>query len=252
VIFFSLKNGLVGTESRTTVNDDENNLYDEDARQEQEDAIRESRFPSPLPTAGDHVFRKTNDEERVWVENTLGREPLYMDGYKWAADVLFNHVEEVRADRDDQSLDITNWLIYPIYFLYRHAIELSLKQIRDTQPHRSGVSTDEYHHDLRKLWVEVRDWVQSVGGKRLSDEAQAFESLIDEIHKADPKGDAGRYRAHRNRRETFESLRPIDLPNLRETLNKMLNFLTWIRSLYEDQVQQDQLDDSNREWEENQ
>lgn len=89
---------------------------DDDLYGEEQEAIREARYPSPLPAAGDQVFRKTNDGDRIWVEKTFPRGSMYMDGYKWAADVLFRHVEENPADRDDGSMDSTNWLIYPITF----------------------------------------------------------------------------------------------------------------------------------------
>jgi len=224
---------------------------DQEAREEQQDLMEEARFPSPLPAAGDRVFRKTNDDDRIWVEKTLSRGSLYMDGYKWAADVLFRHVEDNPADRDDGSMDSTNWLIYPIYFLYRHAIELSLKQMREGLPAKPDGDI-RYDHNLHHLWNEVKDWVQQIAGNRLRAESEEFEKLIEEINRADSQGDAGRYELHRNGAETFKDHRPIDLPNLRETLNKMLNFLTWIRTFHEDQIQQAQQEDADQQWLEDQ
>lgn len=118
-----------------------------------------------------------------------------------------------------------------------------MREALPTKP--DGAKND---HDLHHLWIDVKDWVQQIQGNRLRAESEEFEKLIEEIHQADPKGDAGRYDLHRNRTETFKNHRPIDLPNLRETLNKMLNFLTWIRIFHEDQIQHAQQEDAGQQW----
>jgi hypothetical protein len=195
-------------------------------------------YPQPLPAAGDQVFKKATHPYRRFYEDFYRKDLTYLAGYRAAADILFEHAEQSIAKAPNDPLDVANWLVYPIYFLYRHAIELSLKQMRaaktedgqTTTPDRGKVLRND--HSLLELWMEVKDWVQQIGGERLGAETDAFEKLIEQIHQVDPKGDAGRYDLHRNQSETFKGVRPIDLPNLRGTMNAMLNFLTWIWEIY--------------------
>ncbi|WP_370605589.1 type IV conjugative transfer system pilin TraA [Escherichia coli] len=45
----------------------------------------------------------------------------YTEGYRRAADILINHIDESGRDQD--------FLVYPVLFLYRHHLELLIKQI---------------------------------------------------------------------------------------------------------------------------
>jgi hypothetical protein len=180
-----------------------------------------------LPSANDRVFIKASHPHRGFYEEFYG--PDYLKGYEEAADILFEQAQSRLAEDPETPLDVANWLVYPIYFLYRHAIELSLKQMRDEHV-AASVSASRNDHDLLQLWRGVKDWVEGMGGDELRAETKAFERLVEQIQRADPRGDAGRYNLHINRTETFKDLRPIDLPNLRNTMKKMVNFLTLISS----------------------
>jgi hypothetical protein len=193
-----------------------------------------------LPSANDRVFIAASHPYRGFYEKFYGRN--YLQGYEEAADILFEQAQFRLAEDPETPLDVANWLVYPIYFLYRHAIELSLKQMRDE--HIAGsVTASRNDHDLLHLWRGVKGWVEGIGGDELQAETKAFERLIEQIQRVDPRGDAGRYELHINRTETFKGLRPLDLPNLRNTMKKMVNFLALVssKSLHSESYRQKEL-----------
>lgn len=72
----------------------------------------------------------------------------YADGYLKAARLLVRHVTEARSDQDI--------LVYPIVFLYRQYVELTLKQI--VIAYRSFVNDDtpqQYSHSLLEQWQSI-------------------------------------------------------------------------------------------------
>jgi len=214
----------------------------EDAYEESRQAELESRYPRPLPAASDKVFKQATDSDRAWLERTFPGPATYLDAYKMAADLLFREVERSRAEVEATgALDVSHWLVYPIYFTYRHAIELSLKQMREARAIDWGLTVEPFiGHELVPLWKEVEDWIRNICGTSLRTEADAFGQLVEEIQRIDPKGDAGRYNLRMNRRPSFDGIRPLDLKNLHDSCEKMLNFLTWTWSLREEKRQADE------------
>jgi hypothetical protein len=168
-----------------------------------------------LPSVNDRVFIKASHPHRRLYEQFYGRD--YLKGYEEAADMLFEQAQSLLAADPETPLDVANWLVYPIYFLYRHAIELLLKQIRDEHVPAS-VSASRNDHDLLQLWSVVKDWVEGMGGDELRAETKAFEGLVEQIQRVDPRGDAGRYVVHMNRAEVQRpsTNRPAEPPQYYE------------------------------------
>ncbi|MEK7981452.1 hypothetical protein N5I81_028340 (plasmid) [Klebsiella michiganensis] len=73
----------------------------------------------------------------------------YTEGYRRAADILIKHIDESGRDQD--------FLVYPVLFLYRHHIELLIKQIVGLALVLSEEpDTDQYkkdNHNLNTLWL---------------------------------------------------------------------------------------------------
>jgi hypothetical protein len=226
---------------------DETRNSEDDAYEEARQAELESRYPRPLSAAGDMVFKQATDPDRSWFEQTFPGHATYLEAYKMAADLLFREVERNRADVEATgAIDVSHWLVYPIYFTYRHAIELSLKQMREARATDWGLTVEPFiGHGLVALWKEVEDWIRDICGTSLRTEADAFGQLVEEIQRIDPKGDAGRYDLRTNRQPSFDGIRPLDLKNLRDSCEKMLNFLTWIWSLREEKRQ---VDEERAQW----
>jgi hypothetical protein len=114
--------------------------FDEDeAMEDVREAERETRYPGPLPNDGDQLFK--TDPERVWMHDTFSPRKTYLDGYVWAADLLFNEAQRSAREAKERSgieepLNSGHWLAYPMYFLYRHAMELGLLWPDGVDPRR--------------------------------------------------------------------------------------------------------------------
>ena len=82
----------------------------------------------------------------------------YTEGYRRAADILIKHIDESGLDQD--------FLVYPVLFLYRHHIELLIKQIVGLALVLSEEpDTDQYkkdNHNLNTLWLLAKKLLPEV------------------------------------------------------------------------------------------
>ena len=81
----------------------------------------DTNFDLPWPKKGDVLV--TNDGDATFlVRTSSGQEwETYVAAYKMAADMLVERTH-------DMTLSI-NWLVFPIWYLYRHYFELRLKSL---------------------------------------------------------------------------------------------------------------------------
>ena len=118
-------------------------------------SIRESIFASKLKE--ETMARTVADA--AWIYNAF-IEPnwtLYVDGYKSAADYLVDRsIEEHEMD----------FLVYPIIFLYRHYLELQLKDLFQQLREYHNLSCElSYNHDLTQLWNNIRPLMEKISNK---------------------------------------------------------------------------------------
>jgi hypothetical protein len=188
-------------------------------------------------------------------------------GYQWAADLLFEKAQQSTQDANKAAeeakegkldgpvnlpMSIEPWLVYPIYFLYRHVIELSLKDLLRAQDKHGKLSSAgkkliDTSHNVVKLWNTAKPWVQTFCKPVLDKEISVFSDMIEEIGTHDPNADAGRYPLsntvpHGSGRKSvmapsFGKIKPIDLKNFHQNAVKLLHLITWIWTLYEDKYQ---------------
>lgn len=82
----------------------------------------------------------------------------YTEGYRRAADILINHIDDTGRDQD--------FLVYPVLFLYRHHLELLIKQViglalaltedPDQYPYKKD------NHNLNTLWSHAQKLILAV------------------------------------------------------------------------------------------
>ncbi len=143
---------------------------------------------------------------------------LYADGYKRAADMLVKHLKT--------TYDV-NTVMYPIMFLYRQYIELSLKEIvtygrylnEDPRPPKPS-------HALEGLWQESKSIIK----KHLSDvppeNLDQIESLIQKFSELDPTSTGFRYPADKESNPSFPyDLGAINLKRVAEVMNRFSSLL---------------------------
>lgn len=154
-------------------------------------------------------------------------------GYKNSADILLDKaIEEGLKNR----IDILDTFIFPILFLYRHSIEISLKLI---YKEATGKLFDE--HNILKLWNKIdKEVIRMLIDKNaitieeevLNEVRELLEELhgntLKELQGTDKNGDVWRYLINKKGNLYFNECKFIDYPNLKETINYIYSFLDYI------------------------
>ncbi|MBE9048748.1 hypothetical protein IQ255_30965 [Pleurocapsales cyanobacterium LEGE 10410] len=145
------------------------------------------------------------------------REVIYSEGYKEAANLIASHLQ---ADR--MKIDL---LIYPLVFLYRHHVELSLKSIiisgnklLDRQ------NQNLHHHKIDVLWIEVKDIITEIWSDH-SDDIDAVENIISQLASIDPGSFSFRYHEDKIGNSTISALKSLDINNFKIVMDSLSNFL---------------------------
>jgi hypothetical protein len=118
--------------------------------------MAKAQLISPPPRKEDVLFR---DGLPDWQNNAClnfnnSNETGYREGYRRAGRLLVEHVVEHSRDQD--------YLVYPIFFLYRHHIELALKNILRRTPcviDHTLTDAEKRHlglHRLDLLWQDLK------------------------------------------------------------------------------------------------
>ncbi|MGI6852073.1 hypothetical protein [Mesorhizobium sp. 1B3] len=170
-----------------------------------------------------------------------------IDGYEQAASHLI--AKALSARRDDELL------IYPIVFLYRHMIELSLKELIETYGPRTGISPDRKNHSLGELWKKYR---QICDGFDIADRDEAFPhmaAIIAEFDDIDPGSFNFRYHLDKKGKPIDLKHSAIDLARLGDVMRGIANYFggaysyLWDRESYMRDFEADQAADWRSEQE---
>jgi hypothetical protein len=223
---------------------------------------RNTSEPAELehPRSTDQLFKSEKD----WHFNACldfrfrnsNREYGYIEGYKLAADALF---EKVLQDRF-----VVDLVIYPMVFNYRHYVELSLKAIL----FRSGLVLEtqgkpKYSHNLEKLWEQLRPLLQTRFKDHDFSVLDNVEKLILEFSGVDPKSTAFRYHEHNPGQKEpaitteTEAITHINVRNLFEVMGRLAVFfdgvlaqlhVDWDNMCEAKSYEQEAIDEMEAEW----
>ncbi len=110
---------------------------------------------------------------------------VYVLGYREAADSIVDQAQEFGVDL----------FVYPVMFLYRHYLEISLKHILIVLRRYFEESSElPTHHRLDKLWGEVRTLMEKEWNTlEYMADYDAIEARINEFHKIDKLSFSFRY-----------------------------------------------------------
>jgi HEPN domain-containing protein len=139
--------------------------------------------------------------------------------FQKAGDALAAHAMEVF-----QSGDL---LVHPISFLYRHHIELCLKDILclDGSPVRRT-------HSLEALWRDCRALLTELGiSVDLPDvpETDDFENCINQLQQYDAYSDSFRYPFAANGAPNLQAIESVDVEHLSKIMDRMAMYLDCVR-----------------------
>jgi hypothetical protein len=163
---------------------------------------------------------------RDWQNNAciypLAVDPTYayIEGYKRAADLLVSHIKATSRDQD--------FLVYPIVYLYRHHLELSLKEIvrnGSTLLDDSALKAEQTH-SLTKLWPIAKKVIQKVWPEEPDNsEYVKIDHFISEIAKFDDSSTTFRYPRTRQGANTVQGLQHINLRHFAECMQSICSLL---------------------------
>lgn len=175
----------------------------------------------PWPKRGDTLFAcgdEDRDDSALLVHSEWW---LYSSGYRLAAEILTQYVSHNPKNRDI--------LVYPIVFLYRHYLELRLKEII-----RAGgailAETDEaigphMHHDVWELWTVCLRILANVCPDETED-LDVVGQCLKELQTIDPKSTAFRYPVDKSGLPVIPpSVAHVSIGNLFRVMERIRTFL---------------------------
>lgn len=179
----------------------------------------ELKWPKP----GDIAFREATPPIRQFrlCVCVTPSEASYTLGFRSAADAV---IENARQQGNHPDL-----LFIPVAYLYRHFLELMLKDlVRISMKGNMIVVPDGRlsQHDIEKLWQSARKAIEVMWPASPPDDLNAVEQVIHQFHQFDPHGQAFRY-SHDLKGNANLSTAPtwVDLNNLQATMTAVANFL---------------------------
>ncbi|MEG0211144.1 hypothetical protein [Hafnia sp.] len=132
----------------------------------------------------------------------------YTEGYRRAAEILIGHIDASGRDQD--------FLVYPVLFLYRHHLELIIKQVISLalklaeEPDKYQYKKDD--HNLNTLWSLAQKLLLDVDDNYRSSEFRIVKEVVKALLKTDERATDFRY-AQRN--NGTRSLKEIHYVNTR-------------------------------------
>jgi hypothetical protein len=175
--------------------------------------------PKRWPKAGDSLFSSGDDPlSNACLHFAHNPWDLYAAGYLKAADCLAYLVIETGRGLD-------TWL-YPIVFLYRHYLELRLKELIVQGSALIEVPPNlKLNHDLGELWKSVRKILVTVWSNESTAELDAVEKCIAELCEVDKKSEGFRYPFRKDGKPSLPELNHLNIRNFREVMAAIARFL---------------------------
>jgi hypothetical protein len=174
----------------------------------------------PLPSPNDSFLTLQGDYYNNscffdW-SKTLG---LYAFGYKEAADVLVRNIVKRNAGQD--------LLVYPVMFLYRHYLELEIKNLiflcNHYQDNTANFSTI---HGIDQLWGTCNKLLSEIFPNESITERKETTRLINEFSKIDSNSMAFRYPHNKDGKTPLLNISKINLHNVQDVMEKISNLFS--------------------------
>jgi hypothetical protein len=160
----------------------------------------------------------------LFTDLMTGKWSIYAHGYRRAADELVDRVEGEPPD------DV---LLLPIVFLYRHYVELTLKDLvlRLVSLCRIGIDPKQLTtHKLLPLWESVKAHLYCIREEMQDKEiVPALDKLLLELSDLDPDSMHFRYAVNKDFAEMVLP-RSVSMEHLRSTMEKIYNGFAYIEA----------------------
>jgi hypothetical protein len=185
------------------------------------------------PRKGDMLFT-ASEESCDTVAHLRGTENAgfaYSQGYRIAAQVMAQRVRE--ASRWEAA-----FLVFPVAFLYRHHIELMLKDLIVTGSFLANkeLTPEERHHlkrhRLDALWMVLKPIVKSEGSLP-KDDIEGINHYINVLTQVDPESQSFRYALSSKNEPSLDSIPYINIEVFVEAMERLCNSFGLLDSLFQ-------------------
>ena len=170
------------------------------------------------PRLGDNLFTQDGNWLNACVGWTNDQWHGYAEGYRRAGEVLVQHIIDTERGQD--------YLIFPIVFLYRQAVEISLKyliwtgnQLHDREP---SIPT---HHRLVPLWKHCRPIIEQVWPDGPKQDLDAVGKVLDQFEARDPISTVFRYPVTKEGHASLAVNEQINILNFAEVAERVFTLL---------------------------
>ena len=172
------------------------------------------------------LIAQEGDPSNADLTATILGDEIYTRGYKSAAEFLIDNIEDVDAG----ILYSQDYIIYPVMFIYRHYLELRLKDI--------GYLLQRYNfhprekilgHGLLGLWEAIRPLLEKIDDIFLHKFNEQIEARIKELHNMDPHSLSFRYSKTTKDMpmlQNYHRLNPSHIKRVMEELSKCLDTIS--------------------------
>ncbi len=147
----------------------------------------------------------------------------YIDGYKEAVDSIFQS-SKYKADI----------LVYPLCFLARHCIELTLKKLATTFLNILKIKKIDLHYDLQQVLINTHDLsvlykkivdITQLCDPRLLNNISKLNEYISDFTQVDPKAETFRYPYNKSNEHSLDNLSHINLIQFHKRFNEAFDYL---------------------------
>lgn len=186
--------------------------------------LEERRWDAPQD--GDEITGQASSCNAAQVADSTSSEYLYATGYIEAARALAIHAFAKPRNND--------FLVFPIAYLYRHHVELSLKKLaEDVRDLTDQGDPQRLSHELEPLWDEVRSGIKAVGQDFPEEELDGVVTYIRQLHGLDKTGETFRFATRKDGRPHLAVRSQIDIRTLAESMEKLASYLDYISARLE-------------------
>jgi hypothetical protein len=165
----------------------------------------------------------------AWLPQSPGQWHAYAEGYREAAEWLYAKWREDQIKPD--------YLAYPMVYLYRHFVELMLKEILQSGSQAGVVELGKNwkcDHNLKRLWDKVRSVLSPLfPGEPRRDLANA-QRLIYELHERDESAQEFRYPISQEGKKHLANMERLDIDNFFDAMRRLASFLDGMSGQFAD------------------
>lgn len=150
----------------------------------------------------------------------------YIEGYRLAAETLVEKALNAGAVHDIATIDT---LVFPIVFLYRQFMELTIKSLFLNYSEKSHEEKTDFlrmvNHNLIKAWDYVKPIAtEYASGKEDVESLKIAEQYIRQFHDFSKTSFEYRYPIYKNNKPVHKDQQYLDLKNLRDKMISYAHF----------------------------